>query len=178
MGSNSTSKRGCNATTPIWYDSTTGNWITQDPLGFAAGDSNISRYVNNAPTDAADPSGTLERVFTAVYQRGKILRKKDNFLTGEITISVAVNYDAEKNVATIALKYRADARANPEDTHEHWKKAIENPPEMRPITPNEDPVFFVKNAAKDGPGPPATGTTSCRKKKVGRHFRVRRAVRR
>ena len=21
-----------------WYDSTTGNWITQDPLGFAAGD--------------------------------------------------------------------------------------------------------------------------------------------
>ena len=40
-----------------YYDSTTGRWITQDPMGFDAGDSNLYRYVNNAPTRWTDPSG-------------------------------------------------------------------------------------------------------------------------
>jgi RHS repeat-associated protein len=40
-----------------YYDSTTGRWLSQDPLGFDAGDSNLYRYVKNAPTDATDPSG-------------------------------------------------------------------------------------------------------------------------
>jgi RHS repeat-associated protein len=40
-----------------WYDSFSGRWISQDPLGFDAGDSNLYRYVNNGPTLATDPSG-------------------------------------------------------------------------------------------------------------------------
>jgi RHS repeat-associated protein len=40
-----------------WYDATAGRWISQDPLGFDAGDSNLYRYVNNSPTNATDPSG-------------------------------------------------------------------------------------------------------------------------
>ena len=40
-----------------WYYPSTGRWISQDPLGFDAGDSNLYRYVNNAPTNATDPSG-------------------------------------------------------------------------------------------------------------------------
>ncbi len=40
-----------------YYDSTTGRWISQDPLGFDAGDSNLYRYVNNRPTGVTDPSG-------------------------------------------------------------------------------------------------------------------------
>jgi RHS repeat-associated protein len=42
-----------------WYDSTTGRWISQDPLGFDAGDSNLYRYVNNRPSSSGDPSGAL-----------------------------------------------------------------------------------------------------------------------
>src|SRR5438105_808011 len=34
-----------------------GRWMTQDPIGFAAGDTNLSRYVGNSPTDRVDPSG-------------------------------------------------------------------------------------------------------------------------
>jgi RHS repeat-associated protein len=45
-----------------WYDATMGRWITQDPLGFDAGDSNLYRYVNNAPTNATDPSGLQQPV--------------------------------------------------------------------------------------------------------------------
>ena len=40
-----------------YYDSHAGRWLSQDPLGFNAGDSNLYRYVNNRPTVATDPSG-------------------------------------------------------------------------------------------------------------------------
>jgi RHS repeat-associated protein len=41
------------------YDPATGRWISQDPLGFGAGDSNFYRYVKNDPTDLRDPSGLV-----------------------------------------------------------------------------------------------------------------------
>ena len=42
-----------------YYDPETGRWFSQDPLGFDAGDSNLYRYVKNAPVNASDPSGLL-----------------------------------------------------------------------------------------------------------------------
>jgi RHS repeat-associated protein len=39
------------------YDPESGRWMSQDPEGFSAGDSNLYRYVNNSPTNATDPSG-------------------------------------------------------------------------------------------------------------------------
>ena len=42
-----------------YYDATIGRWISQDPMGFDAGDSNLYRYVNNRPTMAVDPSGLI-----------------------------------------------------------------------------------------------------------------------
>jgi RHS repeat-associated protein len=40
-----------------YYDPASGRWITQDPLGFDAGDSNLYRYVNNQPVEKTDPTG-------------------------------------------------------------------------------------------------------------------------
>ncbi|XZE35482.1 RHS repeat domain-containing protein [Pirellulaceae bacterium SH501] len=45
-----------------WYDPQTGRWLSQDPIGFAAGDANLYRYVGNHPTYANDPSGLQEPV--------------------------------------------------------------------------------------------------------------------
>jgi RHS repeat-associated protein len=42
-----------------YLDPTTGRWTIQDPLGFAAGDANLYRYVGNTPTLLVDPSGNL-----------------------------------------------------------------------------------------------------------------------
>lgn len=39
------------------YDPTVGRWLSRDPIGFAAGDSNLYRYVGNSPTNETDPSG-------------------------------------------------------------------------------------------------------------------------
>ncbi len=40
-----------------YYDSQTGRWISNDPLGFDGGDCNLYRYVHNRPAMFADPSG-------------------------------------------------------------------------------------------------------------------------
>jgi RHS repeat-associated protein len=40
-----------------WYDTRTGSWISQDSIGFNAGDVNLYRYVGTNPTNAADPIG-------------------------------------------------------------------------------------------------------------------------
>ena len=40
-----------------YYDPTTGQFISEDPIGFEAGDANTRRYVGNSPTNATDPSG-------------------------------------------------------------------------------------------------------------------------
>ena len=40
-----------------FYDPNTEKWLSQDPLGFAGGDSNLYRYVGDSPVDNVDPSG-------------------------------------------------------------------------------------------------------------------------
>ena len=40
-----------------WYNPQTGTFLSQDPLSFAAGQTNLTCYVGNSPTNATDPSG-------------------------------------------------------------------------------------------------------------------------
>ena len=40
-----------------YYDSITGRFINEDPIGFAAGDNNFYRYVQNNPINFVDPDG-------------------------------------------------------------------------------------------------------------------------
>jgi uncharacterized protein RhaS with RHS repeats len=40
-----------------WFDPKLGRFISEDPIGFAAGDANLSRYVGNSSANANDPSG-------------------------------------------------------------------------------------------------------------------------
>ena len=40
-----------------WYDPSAGRFISQDPIGFSAGDVNLYRYVGNGPGDGTDPEG-------------------------------------------------------------------------------------------------------------------------
>ena len=43
-----------------FYDPGTGNWLSQDPLGFNAGDTNLSRYCGNSPTNYTAASGMVD----------------------------------------------------------------------------------------------------------------------
>ena len=40
-----------------WYDPNVGRWLSEDPSGFTARDTNTYRYVGNEPTARIDPSG-------------------------------------------------------------------------------------------------------------------------
>ncbi|MBX9716763.1 MAG: hypothetical protein K2X42_09230, partial [Burkholderiaceae bacterium] len=40
-----------------WYDNSLGRFVSRDPIGFAAGDANLYRYVDNRPLDRIDPTG-------------------------------------------------------------------------------------------------------------------------
>lgn len=42
-----------------WYDSKVGRWISEDPIGFVAGDANLGRYVENQPSVLIDQSGLI-----------------------------------------------------------------------------------------------------------------------
>ena len=53
-----------------WYDANTGKFLSEDPLGFAAGDYNLSLYVGNDPINATDPSGQF--IVTAIVVGGLI----------------------------------------------------------------------------------------------------------
>jgi RHS repeat-associated protein len=55
-----------------WYAPTIGRWLSEDPIGFAAGDANLYRYVGNSPLNGIDPAGLIDpRQGWPVGQDGK-----------------------------------------------------------------------------------------------------------
>ncbi|MCO8123236.1 hypothetical protein NHH03_15920 [Stieleria sp. TO1_6] len=59
--------------------------ISQDPIGFAAGDANLYRYVGNGPTNATDPSG-LEEVPIPEFQSDETQLLSASFRIGGIVL--------------------------------------------------------------------------------------------
>jgi len=64
-----------------YYDATSGRWISQDPLGFNGGDTNLYRYVHNAPTVDIDPSALRQAVVGAAAAAGGTEVAKDVLIT-------------------------------------------------------------------------------------------------
>jgi RHS repeat-associated protein len=56
-----------------WYDPSVGRWLSDDPIGFSAGDANLYRYVGNAPTMRTDPKGLF--VGDAAWHLARALAK-------------------------------------------------------------------------------------------------------
>ena len=63
-----------------WYDAEVGEWLSQDPIGFSAGDTNVYRYVRNAALDHNDPSGLIDATSPNV----------PSFLPGRWKVSIRV----------------------------------------------------------------------------------------
>lgn len=52
-----------------WFDTGINQFLSEDPLGFGAGDTNLRRYVGNSNPNAIDPSGLQERPSTPPWMR-------------------------------------------------------------------------------------------------------------
>lgn len=96
-----------------YYDPANGRWVTQDPMGFSAGDSNLFRYVTNAPTIGTDPTGLLLFSNTevaaeeaAAYLRSLGIQSKVHALAGVGGIGSSYNYviSGDKEKANAVLK--------------------------------------------------------------------------
>ena len=59
------------------YDPTIGQFISEDPMDFNAGDPNLRRYVGNSPTNATDPDGLKVRGVGDLLPRFKKYLDKD-----------------------------------------------------------------------------------------------------
>ena len=46
-----------------WYDAMVAKWLSEDPIGFRAGDANLLRYVRNAPLSWTDAFGLLTKSY-------------------------------------------------------------------------------------------------------------------
>jgi RHS repeat-associated protein len=57
-----------------YYDAATGRFLSQDPLGFDAGDNNWYRYVGNDPLNATDPTGKEAEPHTVSPQEWDLRR--------------------------------------------------------------------------------------------------------
>jgi RHS repeat-associated protein len=47
-----------------WYDPALGQWLSEDPISFAAGDENLRRYVGNQIINLIDPTGLQDTGYT------------------------------------------------------------------------------------------------------------------
>ena len=56
-----------------WYDPELGRFLSEDPIGFGAGDANLNRYVGNAPTNMLDASGLKTRRIKADAEQLKAI---------------------------------------------------------------------------------------------------------
>jgi RHS repeat-associated protein len=52
------------------YDPKLGRFLSEDPLGLAAGDANLYRYVRNDPLNATDPTGQCVWILVPVCAMG------------------------------------------------------------------------------------------------------------
>jgi RHS repeat-associated protein len=64
-----------------YYDSNVGRFISVDPMGFGAGDTNLYRYVGNSSTNYTDPSGLFSLDDLGNYAYGG-LENTDKFVAG------------------------------------------------------------------------------------------------
>jgi hypothetical protein len=64
------------------YDPKVGRWLEVDPIGFAGGDANLYRYVENDPTNATDPSGLAGR-YICIHQAEPPLPTYWNWFKGD-----------------------------------------------------------------------------------------------
>jgi hypothetical protein len=92
------------------YDSTVGRWISEDPIGFDAGDQNLLRYVRNGPPNHTDPSG---------LQTAPGAKKPQTFpgfpyVDDNVGFtSDDANWNIDKEAGKITLSLRASARFVP-----------------------------------------------------------------
>jgi RHS repeat-associated protein len=81
------------------YSPTLGRWMQQDPIGFAAGDSNLYRYVRNDSPNATDPRGLVKPLIS------------DDGLKRSQVVTIITDDTAWGDASSLWWKYKGDHEA-------------------------------------------------------------------
>lgn len=144
------------------YDPTVGRWLSQDPIGFQAGDPNLYRYVGNDPLRFRDPDG-LERVLGISFSEDNVTQVaatytdwlEDDFhididkshCENKVGVSVDSKYETKKNdkkqKGHKPDKWKEKAASNPID----WAKAIQELDDLITAGEKFDKIVFTGHGA-------------------------------
>lgn len=80
------------------YDPASKRFLQQDPIGFAAGDTNLYRYVFNAPTVYRDPSGQ-----SALVEYATAIARIALQILGDQDVKVCMSEESTRLVYTASL---------------------------------------------------------------------------
>ncbi|MFD9733276.1 RHS repeat-associated core domain-containing protein [Umezawaea sp. NPDC059074] len=94
------------------YNTTDQRFLSQDPIGFAGGDSNLYAYVGNQPTAFTDPMGTNPKSITASTHSGNSRAREGVERLFERTYEVSPGYDPQAYVEAIAQRYGINLRGS------------------------------------------------------------------
>ena len=84
-----------------WFDPEIGKWISEDPIGFAGGDMNISRYVANRVLSLIDPDGLDAEALPATNGAGSGEQQEDE-------VKLVRDLLHESNLQKIGDTYKKD----------------------------------------------------------------------
>ena len=102
-----------------YYDPAVGRFLSEDPLGFDAGDANFYRYVFNSPTNYTDPSGEIAVVpecagFDEKYKKYTLTLVSEIWRWKKTETSYQYILKSEDNVQDIAIQI----------VHDFWEDAL------------------------------------------------------
>jgi RHS repeat-associated protein len=86
-----------------WYHPRLGRWVSRDPIGYAAGDANLYRYVGNSPVTWSDPLGLFE---ISIAFNAFIPRTKGTVLLGVEDGIPSVNWGVVPGQLPFKSQYR------------------------------------------------------------------------
>jgi RHS repeat-associated protein len=99
-----------------YYDPALGRFISQDPMGFAAGDANLYRFVKNSPLNGTDPSGQAEMVEGANVWHGVGLALLVALLAHDNYVILTTG-DPSKTLIIQAISYADSAIGRLQEVH-------------------------------------------------------------
>jgi RHS repeat-associated protein len=112
-----------------YYDAAVGRFISEDPIGFIAGDTNLSRYVDNSPTNFVDPSGLEAAVATATA-----IVETVTTVTTTTGATLLLPVAAVASIVTAVFWATPAGGGRPEDI-----AAVNNRPKLEPPIPQPTP---------------------------------------
>jgi len=120
-----------------WYEAPTGKWLSEDPIGFDAGDGNLYRYVDNRPAIAPDPIG---------LQGGQVIG-----LDGDPNMGGSTPLDLEPIREDIGEVWRVLHRSTSADA---WRARQQNWESSLSKRVNQMSLFDVLDEWREGGLPP------------------------